>query len=224
MHEPCRWSATECIARLRRGKVSPVELVEAAIARIEAVDPAVNALPVRCFERALALPLAGLPIAVKDYSDVGGRVPPTARLEANGAIPLAKSNVPEWAGGNTVDPVLGLPCGFTADRSATDRVSRRLARRRFLRRHAPRWVRPHARAVVAGKHRARALYLEFPAGDFPRSDAAWSEAVGVRARLPGDVDGPREPGVLAPGVADAKMAREALRVWHSGRAARRAAR
>ncbi len=135
VQEAYRWSATDCVARLRRGEVSPVDLVEAAIARIEAVDPKVNALPVRCFERALeqaramgpsarALPLAGLPIAVKDYNDVGGvrttygspifadnvaaRSDATVqRLEANGAIPLAKSNVPEWAGGNTVNPVLG---------------------------------------------------------------------------------------------------------------------
>jgi amidase len=69
--------------------------------------------------------LAGLPIAVKDYNDIGGvrttygspifakNVPPVsdatvARLERNGAIPMAKSNVPEWAGGHTFNPVSGL--------------------------------------------------------------------------------------------------------------------
>ena len=30
-----------------------------------------------------------------------------ARLEANGAIPIAKSNVTEWAGGHTFNPVFG---------------------------------------------------------------------------------------------------------------------
>jgi amidase len=30
-----------------------------------------------------------------------------ARLEQNGAIPIAKSNVPEWAGGHTFNPVFG---------------------------------------------------------------------------------------------------------------------
>ena len=57
--------------------------------------------------------LCGLPIAVKDYNDVGGvrttygspifaqsvaaQSDATVRqLERNGAIPMAKSNVPEW--------------------------------------------------------------------------------------------------------------------------------
>ena len=69
--------------------------------------------------------LLGLPIAVKDYNDVAG-VPTTfgskifsnnipsksdstiARLEQNGALPVAKSNVPEWAGGHTFNPVYGV--------------------------------------------------------------------------------------------------------------------
>ena len=133
-----RMTATEAVERLRRRDLSPVELVEAAIARIEAVDGIINALPIRCFDRALdqaqrveAVPpeerrlLAGLPISVKDYNDVGGvrttygspifaeHVPErsdatVARLEANGAVPIAKSNVPEWAGGHTFNPVNGL--------------------------------------------------------------------------------------------------------------------
>ena len=69
--------------------------------------------------------LAGLPIAVKDYNDVGGvrttygspiyadYVPQIsdatiACLEARDAIPIAKSNVPEWAGGHTFNPVHGI--------------------------------------------------------------------------------------------------------------------
>ena len=69
--------------------------------------------------------LLGLPIAVKDYNHVCG-APTTygssifknnlahesdvtvSRLEKNGAIPIAKSNVPEWAGGHTDNPVYGL--------------------------------------------------------------------------------------------------------------------
>ena len=68
--------------------------------------------------------LAGLPIAVKDYNDVAGQVTSygsplfknnvaaasdttVLTLEASGAIPIAKSNVPEFAGANTFNPVYG---------------------------------------------------------------------------------------------------------------------
>ena len=78
-----RLTATEAVARLKRGEVSPLELIDAAEARIEAVDGPVNALPTRCFERARAHArdlmagrrreaegepgwLAGLPVAIKD--------------------------------------------------------------------------------------------------------------------------------------------------------------
>ena len=137
-------SATDIVGLLRNGDIKPSELVAAAIARIEAVGPATNALPIHCFDRAMdharrweaaahidkiregkSRVLGGLPIAVKDYNDIGGvrttygspiyadhvaeRSDATvARLEANGAIPLAKSNVPEWAGGNTFNPVCGI--------------------------------------------------------------------------------------------------------------------
>ncbi len=135
-----RLSATAAVARLRSGEISPLDLVDAAIDRIEAVDPVVNALPIRRFEAAretarawrrpadevVAAPgwLAGLPIAVKDYNDVAGlrttygspifasnvaahSDATVANLERRGAIPLAKSNVPEFAGANTFNTVFG---------------------------------------------------------------------------------------------------------------------
>ncbi len=68
--------------------------------------------------------LAGLPIAVKDYNDLAGM--PTSygspifrdaaaahsgltlrTLQASGALPIAKSNVPEFAGANTFNTVFG---------------------------------------------------------------------------------------------------------------------
>lgn len=134
-----RLSAVEAVGALKRGDLSPSELVDAAAGRIEAVDADVNALPIRCFDRARDLArdlekspaetratvLAGLPIAVKDYNDVGGvattygsplfadHVPPASDatvsvLEENGANPIAKSSVPEWAGGHTFNPVHGM--------------------------------------------------------------------------------------------------------------------
>src|SRR5689334_2240911 len=47
-----RLSAREAVRRLKSGELSPLELIDAALARIEAVDGAVNALPIRCPERA----------------------------------------------------------------------------------------------------------------------------------------------------------------------------
>lgn len=68
--------------------------------------------------------LAGLPIPIKDNNDVGGVVATqgspifadhvagksdntVATLEANGAIPIGKTNIPEFAGANTFNTVFG---------------------------------------------------------------------------------------------------------------------
>lgn len=74
-------------AAVRRREVSPVELVEAALDRIEALDPTLNAFVLITRERALATarraeeallrgedpgPLAGVPVAVKDVYEVAG--------------------------------------------------------------------------------------------------------------------------------------------------------
>ena len=134
-----KMTATEAVARLRSKEVSPLDLVEASIRRIETIDTEVNALPIHCFDQArdqaksLELErhtenpksLCGLPIAVKDYNDLGGAITTygspifannvakksdatVRKLESNGAIAVAKSNVPEWAGGHTFNPVNGL--------------------------------------------------------------------------------------------------------------------
>ena len=123
---------------LKRGEVTPHDLLDALEARIAAVDPAVNALPILCFERARAQadrlmkqpaaargPLAGMPVPIKDLTDVAGvrttygspifkdHVPARSdllveHLEAQGAIVYAKSNTPEFgAGANTFNEVFG---------------------------------------------------------------------------------------------------------------------
>ncbi len=135
-----RLSATEAVALLKRREVSPLEMVEASLARIEATNPGINAIVTLCAERARAHArrlesrpagespphfLHGLPIAVKDGTDVEGvrctsgsriyadRIAPASdvvvqRLEANGAIVIGKSNLPEFAaGGNTFNDVFG---------------------------------------------------------------------------------------------------------------------
>lgn len=132
--DPIHWTACQAVDALAEGVVSPAELTEAAFARIEAVDGAVNALPIRCRARADAMgarsaplaPLHGLPVAVKDLNEVAGvrctfgspiyadYVPEASDitvevLEARGGVPIAKSNTPEFgAGANTFNEVLGV--------------------------------------------------------------------------------------------------------------------
>ncbi len=145
--ELIRMTATAAVAALRAGDASSLDLVEASAARIEAVNPVVNALPILCLDRARdaarrmtaqapagvdpACWLAGLPLAIKDYNDLGGvrttmgspifaeRVAErsdatVARLERHGGVAMGKSNVPEFAGGNTFNPV------FSATRNPWD--------------------------------------------------------------------------------------------------------
>jgi amidase len=106
-------------ARVRDKEVSPRELVELYLRRIEALDPRLNAFRAVLAEQALAEadqaklegPLAGVPIAVKDDLAVTGQVTtkgsrtygpparadsePLRRLRAAGAIPVGITNVPE---------------------------------------------------------------------------------------------------------------------------------
>ena len=77
--------ATEIVEKLKVGHVTPHDLLDALQARIAAVDPIVNALPTLCFERARAHAdvlvnkpveqrglLAGLPVPIKDLTNVAG--------------------------------------------------------------------------------------------------------------------------------------------------------
>jgi amidase len=126
-------TARDVVALLKARDISSADLLDALEARIAQVDGATNALPTLCFERAREraenLPpdtaLAGLPVAIKDLTDVAGvrttfgspifmdNVPQTSdimveHLERNGAVVYAKSNTPEFgAGANTFNEVFG---------------------------------------------------------------------------------------------------------------------
>jgi amidase/aspartyl-tRNA(Asn)/glutamyl-tRNA(Gln) amidotransferase subunit A len=76
-------TATELAGRIRRRELSPVEVMDATIARIEARNPSLNALVFTAFDEARAAareaeravtsgaelgPLHGVPAAIKDLS------------------------------------------------------------------------------------------------------------------------------------------------------------
>ena len=84
----CQLEAHQVVDLLRRKEVSPQELLEASLSRIEAVEPAINAIPTVCASRARdAIDhwqsagsgkaeesgwLGGLPIGIKDLTPVKG--------------------------------------------------------------------------------------------------------------------------------------------------------
>jgi amidase len=107
-------------AKVRAKEVSPRELVELCLRRIEAINPRLNAFRTTMPEQALAQadalaatdgPLIGVPVAIKDDLPVEGQAmtwgsrsygPPqpadaeaVRRLRAAGAIPIGITNVPE---------------------------------------------------------------------------------------------------------------------------------
>ncbi len=99
-------SACELLRRLSAGELSSVEATEACIARAEAVDDRINALPIRRFDSALreaaacdearargeAGPLCGLPITIKENLDLAG-LDSTMGLHARRGQPAARDAV-----------------------------------------------------------------------------------------------------------------------------------
>lgn len=120
--EALLWShdATELAELVRKGEIEPRELVDAAIARAEKVNPEINAIANPLFEKARQFattvdrqaPLAGVPFAVKDLGTVWNGVPvhDGSRLPAMvpdrdsilmkryldaGLVPIATTTTPE---------------------------------------------------------------------------------------------------------------------------------
>lgn len=123
----CSISALEMARLVQTGQVSPVELVRTHLDRIAARDPEIRAFQVVCRDEALAeatalagrsdladLPLAGVPVAIKDNVAVAGLptrlgsaatsdAPAAAddevvrRLRVAGCVVIGKTQLPELA-------------------------------------------------------------------------------------------------------------------------------
>src|SRR5437588_6212039 len=125
--------ATAQAELVRRREVQPLELVDAAIARIERLNPALNSVITPLFDKARARaaspdlpegPFRGVPILLKDYlcrtagdpyyegmrflRDLGWREERdtylAAKFRAAGFVFLGKTNLPELAGGPITEP------------------------------------------------------------------------------------------------------------------------
>ena len=129
------YDALGLAALVRQGAVSPSELLEAAIERIESRDGEIGAVVIRMYDQAHAAiaagvppaPFAGVPFALKDLSVFYAGVPTTAatpllaafvpdhdstvvaRYKRAGLIVLAKTKTPEFALSLTTEPVLYGP-------------------------------------------------------------------------------------------------------------------
>ena len=95
-------SAVELRAMIGRREISPLELMDACIARIEALNPAINAIAATDFERARAGaraaqaavmrgdtlgPLHGLPLGVKDLQDTAGLLSTSGTVSRRNHVP-----------------------------------------------------------------------------------------------------------------------------------------
>ncbi len=127
MSELWQLGAVELAARIRSGDTTSREVVEAHLARIDAVNPHLNAIVRRLDDEALAAadaadaavadgnrlgPLHGVPCTVKENIDLAGTpttqgvpaladaiapidAPTVERMRAAGAIPFARTNLPD---------------------------------------------------------------------------------------------------------------------------------
>ncbi len=101
----CYVTATEALRRFEDKSLSPLELLNAQIARSEKTEPVVNALTDRYFDEARvqtqnaakryandeARPLEGLPVAIKDESSIRGKITTNGSVFAKDAVATTTS-------------------------------------------------------------------------------------------------------------------------------------
>ena len=126
--------ATHQLAALRAGTVTARELMAETLDRIDAINPAINAIVslrdrdtlLDEADRAPQGPLQGLPMAIKDLAETAGIAtsygspafrdhvpaadsPMVARLRRAGAVIIGKTNTPEFGlGSHSYNPVHGV--------------------------------------------------------------------------------------------------------------------
>ena len=112
--------ATGVAARIRSGEITASEALEAAIARVEKVNPQLNFMAAKTYEygrdrakKPLSGPFAGVPTLIKDLQDVKGlpthfgsrafarnvateQAPYMDAVLAAGLVPFGKSTTPEF--------------------------------------------------------------------------------------------------------------------------------
>jgi amidase len=137
--------ATALAELVRRKEVKPVELVEAAVGRIDRLNPALNAVVTPMYDRALEAakadlpdgPFKGVPFLLKDLLAAYAGVPMTVgselmrrfvpdhdselvrRIKRAGLIIAGKTNTPEFGILPTTEPRLFGPCRNPWDTTRT---------------------------------------------------------------------------------------------------------
>ena len=134
--EVTRLDATAQAALVREKEIQPIDLVDAAIERIEALNPTLNAVVTPMFDQARETargtlprgPFTGVPFLLKDILGMCKGVPMTlgskllrgfvpdhdselvSRLRQAGLIFVGKTNVPEFGTLPTTESQLFGPC------------------------------------------------------------------------------------------------------------------
>ena len=159
---------------MRAGEVSPAELVEASIARIEAIDPALNSVIYPLLDEARDAaagflpdgPFRGVPTLLKDSAlavgqpmslgvrplheaGVKGRFDDNVvtRLRAAGMVFVGRTNVPELLNQGTTEPALHGATSNPWDRTRTAGGSSGGSAARW----PPEWWRPPMATMAAGR-------------------------------------------------------------------------